>query len=127
MIEAMSKYDIADFYGVSTYQPADEYPNSWRQIPALKVETKIYQRISDEEDNYTIKEAGKMKLYKLNKDVDVSGVSDSISSDDGEVGSAIHDTLHPDWDKMGTDEMNEDVLYAGNPFIVSWFEIEEEY
>ena len=43
------------------------------------------------------------------------------------MGSAIHDTLHPDWGKMGTDEMNEDVLYAGNPFIVSWFEIEEEY
>ena len=96
----MSKYDIDDFYGVATYQPADEYPNSWRQIPALKVETKIYQRIWNEEDNYTIKEAGKMKLLKLNKDVDVLGLSDSISSDDGEVGDAIHDILHPDWDKM---------------------------
>ena len=113
----MAKYDIDDFYGVATYQPADEYPNSWKQIPALKVETKIYHRIWDEEDDFTVKEAGNMKLYKLNKDVDVLGVSDSISCSDGEVGDAIHDTLHPDWDEMGTDEMNEDVLYAGNPFI----------
>ena len=123
----MSKFDIGDFYAVATYQPADEYPNSWKQIPVLKVETRIFHRIWDEEDNFTIKEAGNMKLYKLNKDVDVLGVSDSISCSDGEVGSAIHDTLHPDWGKMGTDEMNGDVLYAGNPFIVSWFEIEEEY
>jgi len=123
----MSKYDIDDFYGVATYQSADEYPHSWDQIPALKVETKICHRIWDEEDNYTIKEAGKMKLYKLNKDVDVLGVSDSISGDDSEVGVTIHNVLHSDWDEIGTDEMNEDVLYAGNPFIVSWFEIEEEY
>ena len=94
-------------------------PTHGIQIPALKAETKIYHRIRDEEDDFTTKEAGNMKLYKLNKDVDVLGASDSISCSDCEVDSAVHDTLHPDWDKIGTDKMNEDVLYAGNPFIVS--------
>ena len=42
---------IDDFYGIATYQP-DEYPNSWRQIAALKVETKICQRIWDDEDEF---------------------------------------------------------------------------
>jgi hypothetical protein len=122
----MSKYDIDDFNGVAIYKPADEYPNSWSQMPALKAVTTIYH--SDwKEDNFTTKEAGKMILCKLNKDVDVLDVSDSTSGDDGEVGVAIHDTLHPDWDEIDVDEMNEDVLYAGNPFIVSWFEIEEQY
>ena len=99
-------YDIDDFYGVATYQSADEYPHSWEQMPALKVETKIYHHIWDEEYDYTIKEAGKMKLYKLNKDVNVLGVSDSINANESEVGNAIHNVLHPDWDEIGTDEMN---------------------
>jgi len=123
---AMLKYDIDDFYGVATYHNADEYPNSWSQIPALKVSTTIYH-IDLQEDNSTEKVVGKMILYKLNKDLDVLDVSDSISGDDGEVGVAIHDTLHPDWDETDVDAMNEEVLYAGNPFIVSSFEIEEEY
>ena len=122
----MEKYDIDDFYGVAIYRNADEYPNSWSQIPALKITTTI-THTDWEEDNFTERLAGKMILYKLNKDVGVLEVCDSISGDEGEVGVAIHDTLHPDWDEIGIDEMYEDVLYAGNPFIVSWFEIEEEY
>ena len=61
------KYDIEDFYGVATYQPADEYPNSWRQIPALKVSTKIYHRIWDLDHDYTVKEVGNMSLLGLTK------------------------------------------------------------
>ena len=48
-------FSIDDFYGVATYQPTDEYPNSWRQIGALKVETKIYYRIWDDNDEFTAK------------------------------------------------------------------------
>ena len=51
-------------------------------------------------------------------------VSDSTSCSDSEVGVAIHDTLTPDWNELGTDEIDQNVLYEGNPFIVSWLEIE---
>ena len=124
----MSKYDIDDFHGIATYEPSDEFGNSWYAIGALKVSTKIYHRIWDDDDSeYTDKEVGKMKLYKLNKQDDVAYVSDAISGDDAEVGSAINRVLNPD--DYGTDvrEIDEDVLFAGNPFIVSWFEICEEY
>ena len=120
-------FSIDDFYGVATYQPADEHPNSWRQIAALKVETKICQRIWDDEDEFTVKEVGNMTLYKLNKHVDLLGVSDSISQSDGEVGVAIESVLNPDWDEVDIIDMDENASYAGNPFIVSWFEIKEEY
>ena len=124
----MAKYDINDFHGIATYEPSDEFGNSWYAIGALKVSTKIYHRIWDDDDSeYTDKEVGKMKLYKLNKQDDVAYVSDAISGDDAEVGSAINRVLNPD--DYGTEmrDIDEDVLYAGNPFIVSWFEICEEY
>lgn len=117
---------IDDFYGIATYQP-DEYPNSWRQIAALKVETKICQRIWDDDDEFTLKEVGNMKLYKLNKYVNLLDTSDNISGDDGEVGVAIESVLNSDLDDVDILDMDEEVLYAGNPFIVSWFEIKEEY
>ena len=117
---------IDDFFGIATYQP-DEYPNSWRQIAALKVETKICQRIWEDEDEFTVKEVGNMKLYKLNKHVDLLGASDNISENDGEVGVAIESVLNSDLDDVDILDMDEVVLYAGNPFIVSWFEIKEEY
>ena len=120
-------FNIDDFYGVATYQPADDYPNSWRQIAALKVETKICQRIWDDEDEFTVKEVGNMTLYKLNKHVDLLGVSDSISQSDGEIGVAIESVLNPDWDEVDVIDMDENASCAGNPFIVSWFEIKKEY
>ena len=120
-------FSIDDFYGIATYEPADGYPNSWRQIGALKVETKICHRIWDDNDEFTVKEVGNMTLYKLNKYVDLLGVSDSISQSDGEVGVAIDSVLNPDLDEIDILDYDEEVLYAGNPFIVSWFEIKEEY
>ena len=120
-------FSIDDFYGIATYEPADGYPNSWRQIGALKVETKICHRIWDDNDEFTVKEVGNMTLYKLNKYVDLLGVSDSISGEDGEVGVAIDSVLNPDLDEIDILDYDEEVLYAGNPFIVSWFEIKEEY
>ena len=123
----MTKYDIDDFYGVATYQPADEYPNSWRQIPALKVETKIYHRIWDKDHDYTVKEVGSMSLFKFNKEDDISFISDAISGDDAEVGAAISRVLEPDYDETKSEEIDENALFAGNPFIVSWFQICEEY
>ena len=120
-------FSIDDFYGIATYEPADGYPNSWRQIGALKVETKICHRIWDDNDEFTVKEVGNMTLYKLNKYVDLLGVSDSISGEDGEVGVAIDSILNPDLDEIDILDYDEEVLYAGNPFIVSWFEIKEEY
>ena len=64
-----------------------------------------------------------MKLYKLNKQDDVAYISDAISGDDAEVGGTINRVLNPG--DYGTDirAIDEDVLFAGNPFIVSWFEI----
>ena len=120
-------FNIDDFYGVATYQPADDYPISWTQIAALKVETKICQRIWDDEDEFTVKEVGNMTLYKLNKHVDLLGVSDSISQSDGEIGVAIESVLNPDWDEVDVIDMDENASCAGNPFIVSWFEIKKEY
>ena len=120
-------FSIDDFCGIATYEPADGYPNSWRQIGALKVETKICHRIWDDNDEFTVKEVGNMTLYKLNKYVDLLGVSDSISGEDGEVGVAIDSVLNPDLDEIDILDYDEEVLYAGNPFIVSWFEIKEEY
>ena len=118
---------LEDFYGVATYQPADEYPNSWRHIPVLKVSTKIYHRIWDLDHDYTVKEVGNMSLFRFNKEDDISFYSDAISGDDAEVGAAISGVLDPDFDEVDVCDIDEDASYAGNPFIVSWFEICEEY
>ena len=39
------------------------------------------------------------------------------------MGEALQEVLRPE----GYDDIDEDALYAGYPFIVSWFEIEEEF
>ena len=68
-----------------------------------------------------------MKLYKLNKYVNLLDTSDNISGDDGEVGVAIESVLNSDLDDVDILDMDEEILYAGNPFIVFWIEIKEEY
>ena len=59
-----------------------------------------------------------MKLYKLNKQDDVAYVSDAISGDNAEVGSAISRALSPE-DYGISDHIDEDFFYASNLFIFS--------
>ena len=35
--------------------------------------------------------------------------------------------MNPEWDEVDSLDMDENALCIGNPFIVSWFEIKEEY
>ena len=35
--------------------------------------------------------------------------------------------MNPEWDEVDALDMDENALYIGNPFIVSWLEIKEEY
>ena len=68
-----------------------------------------------------------MSLFKFNKEDNISFISDAISGDDAEVGAAISRVLEPDYDETKSEEIDENALFAGNPSIVSWFQICEEY
>jgi len=111
-------FSLEDFYGVATYK-AEDYPQSWQPIPVLSVETNLFYR--DEEDGE--RKAGSINLYKVTRHDNMWTSCDNICQDSSEVGEALQEVLRP----AGFDDIDEDFLYAGNLFIVSWFEIEEEY
>ena len=96
------------------------------RCPCLKIKTKVFFRNWNEsEDDFEPIEIGSMKLYKLNANENVAMVCDHISGDDEEVGVAIASVM--DWDNSEEDIWDEDATFSGNPYILSWFEVKEEF
>ena len=66
-----------------------------------------------------------MRLYKLNANENVAMVCDHISGDEEEVRVAITSVMG--WDNSEEDIWDEEATFAGNPYILSWFEVKEEF
>lgn len=118
--------DIDEFYAVAEMTAAEEFEfgASWRRCPCLIIKTKVFYRKWNEDEIEPI-EIGSMKLFKLNPNTDVVMVCDHISSSDCEVGEAIASVM--DWDNSGEENFDDDAACAGSPYILSWFEVKEEF
>ena len=106
--------EIECFFGIAKMQheqwSGDGGP-SWSRYPMLEINTTIFFKEYDEDYNHEVVEIGLMKLYKLNKQSDMWDSCDSIDGDSEEVGAAIESVPN----------------LKADPYILSWFEIKEQY
>jgi len=107
------EHDISLFYGRAIIEPG-EYTvgiSSWQNCGLQNINTIIYYRDFSEDGGFNSIEIGLMTLYKLNTQLDVLETLDAIDGDSAEVGEAMQLVK-----KSKT-----------HPFVLSWFELREEF
>lgn len=107
--------EIECFFGIAKMQHeqwGSEGSPSWSRCPMLEINTTMFFKDYDEDcRNHEVIEIGLMKLYKLNKQSNMWDICDSIDGDSEEVGAAIESVPN----------------LKADPYILSWFEIKEQY
>ena len=119
-------YSFTDFYSVATMRAEPGYGHEWERCSALEIETTIYLINEDRKGIEDDTKVGTMKLIKISKEADIASILDNISGDEAIVGVAIDGVLNGD--SNGQPELfDDDVMCAGDPFVVTRFDVEPEF
>lgn len=107
------EHDISLFYGRAIIEPGKDAGGyaSWENCDMQNISTTIYYRDFSEDGDFISIEIGLMTLYKLNHQLDVFDSLDAIDGDSAEVGEAMLSVKK----------------FKTHPFVLTWFELKEEF